>query len=142
MELLDPHQKKGKIWFFVKKSKFWKNHYFSKSLSFVYPFYPCYTFLLKIGELDICSLIYANKRHQKVTKLCSKNFRCPPPMKISPKGRRSPSKHLVLTATVSSGVWLWTVGIPPLHSFSLSVPVWRVPCLAFTRQANVFTSLF
>ncbi len=27
--------KKGKIWNFVKKSKFWKNHDFSKSLPFV-----------------------------------------------------------------------------------------------------------
>ena len=48
-------------------------------------------------------------------------------------GRRSPSKHLVLTATVSSGVWLWTVGIPHLHSFSLFLfqfggfPAWLLP---------------
>ena len=37
--------KKDKIWFFVKKSKFWKNHDFSKTLPFMYPFYPFGTFL-------------------------------------------------------------------------------------------------
>ena len=46
--IYDPHQKngkKGKIWNFVKKSKFWKNHHFFSSLPFEYPFYPFCTFL-------------------------------------------------------------------------------------------------
>ena len=37
--------KKGKIWNFVKKSKFWKNHHFFSSVPFEYPFYPFFTFL-------------------------------------------------------------------------------------------------
>ena len=43
MELFDLQQKKGKIWNFMKKSKFWKTPCFSQSLPFVNPFYSLCT---------------------------------------------------------------------------------------------------